>query len=176
VWWMLPDSSARTSPRLRTSIRLFVCAPVPFEDLRFPPHPSNVFQVGLVDSFEATIKGPGSGMVTIVRHWRRTQESLIFPSSKFFDLMRGDLKIPPKGKFNLYYESLNQEVETYSLERGGMTSWVPSHGLYLEGCDDSTATLSWKADLQGEYEVASFTYDKGLVLIGDDIRRAHPHR
>ena len=123
--------------------RLYICAPVPFEDLRFFPDPANAYMLGLVHSFEVTLEGPERGTVTLTRFWNRTAltESLIYPSTKFFNTMRKDLKIPPGLSFNLYYQN-------------------PSHGLYLEGCDDSMATRSLKVDLNGEYEVTKFSYAK----------------
>lgn len=159
--------------------RLFICAPVPFEDLRFHTHSPNALLMGLVHSFEASIEGPGSGKVTVARLWKRTAQNLIFPATKFYDLMRGDLKIPPGNTFNFYYETAKKEEtclvgdESSRLWTEKTVSWVPSHGLYLEGCDDSMTTLSWRMDLQGEYEVTTFSYEKCRVLTADDILRLH---
>lgn len=127
--------------------RLYICAHVPFGDLRFFPDPPNAFMLGLVHSFEVTLEGPERGTVTLTRFWNRTSENLIFPSTKFFNLMRTDLKILPGHPFNLYYQT-------------------NSHGMYLEGCDDSVATRSLKVDLQGEYEVTKFSYAKYRELSG----------
>lgn len=167
---------------LRTKTRLFICAPVPLGELRFFPHPPNAFMLGLIHSFSVSIEGPERGRITITRLWKRTAESLIFPSTKFFSLMRADLNIPPGHGFNILYETI-KEVE---MQDGPLTpadptgsqhkyvesnrSWVPSHGLYLEGCDDSTATRSWMVDKTGEYEVTTLSFNKCQELTPEDIR------
>lgn len=130
--------------------RVFICAPVPFEDLRLFSDPPNAYMLGLVHSFEVSLDGPEHGGITLTRFWNRSAESLIFPSSKFFNLMRGDLKIQPGHSFNLYYQTL-------------------FHGLYLEGCDDSTATRTLRMDIQGEYEVTKFSYTKYRELSAAEI-------
>ena len=70
--------------------------------------------LGFVHSFEVTLEDPECTNVTLTRFWNRSAGSLIFPSTKFFNTMRTDLKIPPGHPFNLYYQN-------------------PSHGLYVQG-------------------------------------------
>lgn len=163
---------------LRTKTRLFICAPVPLGELRFFPHPPNAFMLGLIHSFSVSIEGPERGRITITRLWKRTAESLIFPSTKFFSLMRADLNIPPGHGFNILYETI-KEVEGEPLTpvdpegtpyKESTRSWVPSHGLYLEGCDDSTMTRSWVVDQQGEYEVTTLSFNKSHVLTPEDLQ------
>jgi len=140
--------SEYTPPAGSSRSRLYICAPVPFEDLRFFPDPANAYMMGLVHSFEVAFEGPERGSITLTRFWNResVRESLIYPSTKFFGQLRQDLKIPPGQPFNLYYQHA-------------------SHGLYLEGCDDSTAVRSLRVDLQGEYEVTKFSYAKYRELL-----------
>lgn len=139
------DAPAPASETQRS--RLYICAPVSFEDLRFFPDPPNAYMLGLVHSFEVTLDGPERGGITLTRFWNRSAENLISPSPKFFNQMRVGLKIQPGHSFNLYYQTL-------------------SHGLYLEGCDDSMATRTLRVDPQGEYEVTKFSYAKYRELPG----------
>jgi hypothetical protein len=146
----------------RTDTRLFICAPLPLAELRTTP--DSKLQLGLVESFCVSVEGPERGVVTITRKWERQADSLLFPSGKFFGLLREGLNIPPGHGFNILYETHKPSEDLW-----GVHSWVPSHGLYLEGCDDSTATRSWMVNLTGEYEVTTLSFHKCRELAPEDI-------